>query len=105
MSFTMFNFGKSPLYIVLHCDIPKELKNSIIDISPVVTSVGCKEQRKVDIHLKLKDLGAYHLKIFYSIRMNEMSGKIINEDERIQIFSFDFQCSWPTLQVKMLKLL
>lgn len=95
----MFNFGESPLHIILRCEATKELKRSIVDISPMVADVSSKGKCKVDIQLKVLDVGFYRIKVFYYLRINKFSETIVNENEGIEIFSFDFNCFWPKLQV------
>lgn len=95
----MFNFGCSPLHVALFCEMPRELKRSSVQISPLTASVGCREKCNVDIKVKTQDLGFHRIKILYRIRLNEISDKIVNEKEAIEIFLCDFDSSWPTLQV------
>lgn len=99
-SFTIFNFGKSPLHVVLEYPKIEELKRSTISISPLVGSVAYKEKWKINIQLKIKDPGFYRIQIYYLIRLNEISDVLINPDEKKEIFSFDFECSYPILQVR-----
>lgn len=98
-SFTMFNFGCSPLHVALFCEMPRELKRSSVHISPLNASVGSREKCKVEIKLKTQDLGFHRIKICYHIKINEVSEKIINDKNAIEIFSMDFDSAWPTVQV------
>lgn len=95
----MFNFGCSPLHVALFCEMPRELKRSSVHISPLTASVACREKCNVNIKVKTQDLGFHRIKILYRIRLNEISEKIVNEKEGFEIFSCDFESSWPTLQV------
>lgn len=98
-SFTLFNFGKSPLHIDLKHTIPGLLKRTVIDITPTKTTLGYREKCEVKIRLGALDYGEFSLKLFYFLRLHKNSDKIIKGEAR-EIFAFDFECSWPIVQVQ-----
>lgn len=98
-AFTLFNFGRSPLHILLKYEIPDELKRTVIDITPLRTTLGYREKCTIKIQMKAMELGVYCIKILYFLRLNEISDVLIKQEGQ-QIFTFDFQCFWPVLHVK-----
>lgn len=72
----------------------------MVEITPIRATLAHREKCEINIEIKAMDIGSYCIKMFYSLRLNEFSDVIIGATEDREIFSFDFKCSWPIIQVK-----
>lgn len=98
----LFNFGEAPLHIWLFHDYDGKESTAVIELKPRKETINSREMCQFKIYVRPAALGYHEVKFHYKLRLNRDSDEIINEGEKIEVFTLRYRCEIPTVQVLFL---